>query len=74
MNPETTSEQDYLDSIDISNEIRLLNAVNFFGSYRYFRAIQERTRDLLSKGLTKYVNSLAEDEDRFQFIVLYIIE
>ena len=65
MNLETTSEQDYLDSIDISNEIRLLNAVNFFSSYGYFRAIQERTRDLLSKGLTKYVNSLAEDEDRF---------
>lgn len=74
MNPETTSEQDYLDSIDISNEIRLFNAVSLFGSYEYFRAVQERTRDLLSEGLKKYVNSLTEDEDRFQFIALYIIE
>lgn len=65
MNPEITNEQNYLDSIDISNEIRLLNAVRFFGSYENYKAVQERTRDLLSKGLTKYVNSLTEDEDRF---------
>lgn len=65
MDTEITNEQDYLDSIDISNELRLINAVSIFGSYEYFRAVQERTRDLLSKGLTKYVNSLAEDEDKF---------
>lgn len=65
MNQEITNEQDYLDSIDISNEIRLLNAARFFGSYENYKVVQERTRDLLSKGLTKYVNSLTEDEDRF---------
>ena len=54
--PKTMTDEEYLDSIDISNELRLMKAVELCGSYKDYKAIQKRTGELISEMTKKFEN------------------
>ena len=54
--PKSMTDEEYLDSIDISNELRLMKAVKLCGSYENYKAIQKRTGELISEMMKKSEN------------------
>lgn len=54
--PKTMTDEEYLDSIDISNELRLMKAVELCGSYEDYKAIQKRTVEFMSELAKKSEN------------------
>ena len=54
--PKTMTDEEYLDSIDISNELRLMKTVELCGSYKDYKAIQKRTGELISEMMKKSEN------------------
>lgn len=54
--PKTMTDEEYLDSIDISYELRLMKAVKLCGLYEDYKAIQKRTGELISEMMKKSEN------------------
>lgn len=54
--PKTMTDEEYLDSINISNELRLMKAVELCGSYENYKALEKRTGELISEMTKKFEN------------------
>ena len=54
--PKTMTHEEYLDSIDISDEFRLMKAVKLCGSYENYKALEKRTGELISEITKKFEN------------------
>lgn len=54
--PKSMTDEEYLDSIDISNELRLMHGVSIFGSYKSYKAVQKRTVEFMSELAKKSEN------------------
>lgn len=54
--PKTMTDEEYLDSIDISDELRLMKAVELCDSYEDYKAVQKRTVEFMSELAKKSEN------------------
>lgn len=54
--PKTMSDEEYLDSIDISNEMILLERIRLCGSYENYKAFRKMVGDLVMELLNKSEN------------------